>query len=85
MTLNEAIQTYKDLGLIGGPTFVKVVVNNGNTENLSYKLFECEMPVKEAMDFFGNLKFITSWMKTVGDEYKYAELVLLVAKERSYE
>lgn len=81
MTLNEAIQTYKDLGLIGEPTIVRVVVNNGNTENLSYELFECEMPVAEAKYFFGKLKYVTSWLKSVGVECKVSELVLLVAKE----
>lgn len=81
MTLNEAIQTYKDLGIIGEHTTIRVIVGNYNHVGLSYKLFACEMPAVEAKYFFGKLKFITSWMKIAGDGYKCAMLVLLVRKE----
>lgn len=80
MTLNEAIQKFNDLGLIKEYSIIRVSVKSNNT-GVSQFLFECEMPVSEARYFFGNLVFITSWLTTSGEDGKYAELVLLVAKE----
>ena len=80
MTSNEAIQTYKDLGLIKEYSIIRVSVKSNNTA-VSCFLFECEMPVSEAKYFFGNLMFITSWLTTSGKDNKYAELVLSVVKE----
>lgn len=80
MTLNEAIQKFSDLGLIKEYSIIRVGVKSNNA-GVSQFLFECEMPVSEARYFFGNLVFITSWLTTSGEDNKYAELVLLVAKE----
>lgn len=81
MTLNEAIQKFEDLGLLKEYFIVRVDVKSSDTE-VSQFLFACEMPVSEARYFFGNLIFITSSLTTSGEDDKYAELVLLVAKRR---
>lgn len=80
MTLNEAIQAFKNLGLIEEYSIIRVNVKSNNT-NVSCFLFECEMPVSEAKCFFGNLMFITSWLITSCKDNGCAELVLSVAKE----
>lgn len=80
MILNEAIQTFEDLGLIEEYSIIRVNVKSNNT-NVPCFLFECEMPVSEAKYFFSNLVFITSWLITSGEDNGYAELVLSVAKE----
>lgn len=80
MTLNEAIQAFKNLGLIEEYSIIRVNVKSNNT-NVSCFLFECKMPVSEAKYFFGNLMFITSWLITSCEDNGCAELVLSVAKE----
>lgn len=80
MTLNEAIQTFKNLGLIEEYSTIRVNVKSNNT-NVPRFLFECRMPVSEAKYFFGNLVFITSWLITSCEDNECAELVLSVVKE----
>ena len=77
MTLNEAIQTFKNLGLIEEYSIIRVNVKSNNT-NVPCFLFECRMPVSEAKNFFGNLMFITSWLITSCEDDGGAELVLSV-------
>lgn len=80
MTLTNAIETMKILGLIGNETTVCIIVNNGYTESTVMKKFEVELSAKDALEYFGDHRFITSWTKTGGDTFKWVEIVFLVTK-----
>lgn len=67
MKLNKVINSLKELKFINDNTKIQVVLNKGKSIRTDDRIFECHIPAKEAIHFFGELDVTLNQIRTVGE------------------
>ena len=67
MKFNEVINKLREIKFIEDNTIIRVVVNKGKSINKDDKIFECDIPVKQAEYFFGNLQVTLNQIRRIGE------------------
>ena len=68
MKLNEVLNSLIELRFIHENLNIMVVLNNGKDDNAVNKLFECYLPVPQAMHFFGEFEVIRNQIKNINNQ-----------------
>ena len=78
MKLNNITNSLKEMKFIDEHTKIQIVLTKGKSINKNDQIFECNIPVKQAEQFFGELDVVLNQIRKVG-EYETPTFWFLLA------
>lgn len=82
MKLNTVINSLKELKFINDNTKIHIVLNKGRSIATNDRIFECDIPVKQASHFFGELDVSLNQIRNIGESESHTFWFLLVYEEK---